>query len=97
MCGACLSVSTGPRGSSIVGRRQSEDGSHRSETCTRSTTCGVSESVSLLSISSLVLFLLTVYKSLKDRHDTRLGAWAFPGWDECVRRTGEGPLPQYWC
>ena len=53
MCGTCLSVSTGPRGSSIVGRRQSEDGSHRSETCTRSTTCGVSESVSLLSSSSL--------------------------------------------
>ncbi|CAI8057824.1 Protein NipSnap homolog 1 [Geodia barretti] len=30
---------------------------------------------------------LWVYKSLQDRDETRQSAWAFPGWDECVRRT----------
>lgn len=28
------------------------------------------------------------YKDLEDRVETRQAAWEFPGWDECVVKTG---------
>ena len=31
----------------------------------------------------------SAYKDLPDRTETRRSAWEFPGWDECVVRTGE--------
>lgn len=31
-----------------------------------------------------------MYKDFQDRDVTRQNAWKFPGWDECVRRTGNG-------
>ena len=35
------------------------------------------------------LFHCLAYKDLHDRTETRQAAWEFPGWDECVVRTGE--------
>ena len=32
--------------------------------------------------------LYVAYKSLEDRHKMRQAAWEFPGWDECVVKTG---------
>ena len=29
------------------------------------------------------------YKDLEDRNEVRQAAWEFPGWDECVMKTGE--------
>lgn len=31
---------------------------------------------------------LSAYKDLEDRKETRQAAWEFPGWDECVVKTG---------
>ena len=31
------------------------------------------------------------YTDLKERNEIRQAAWEFPGWDECVIRTGETP------
>ena len=42
----------------------------------------------LNSTSFSFLSLCAAYKSLQDRDETRQNAWTFPGWDECVRRTG---------
>ena len=36
-----------------------------------------------------ILFHCIAYKDLHDRTETRQAAWEFPGWDECVVRTGE--------
>ena len=33
-------------------------------------------------------FSCIAYNDLEDRHETRQAAWEFPGWDECVVRTG---------
>ena len=35
------------------------------------------------------MFCSTAYKNLEDRSNIRQRAWEFPGWDECVVRTGE--------
>ena len=37
------------------------------------------------------LSLCSAYKDMKDRNETRQAAWEFPGWDECVVRTGAHP------
>ena len=37
----------------------------------------------------MILLNHAAYKDLPDRTETRRSAWEFPGWDECVVRTGE--------
>lgn len=34
-----------------------------------------------------LIFLITGYKSLQDRKESREAAWRAPGWDECVAYT----------
>ena len=34
-------------------------------------------------------FSAAAYKDLAERKEVRQSAWEGPGWDECVRRTGQ--------
>lgn len=43
----------------------------------------------LLNLTITTITIITGYKNLVDRHETRQAAWQMPGWDECVLRTGK--------
>ena len=85
---------SGRKASNTGGRRALEGGFPRLVRCTKYSICGVSPSNHNL-ISTLLyqlvklLFYSTAYKNLEDRSDTRQRAWEFPGWDQCVVRTGK--------
>ena len=58
----------------------------------------IATSYNILSSSTIVVVRMyninyccnhSAYKDLPDRTETRRSAWEFPGWDECVVRTGE--------
>lgn len=42
-----------------------------------------------ITLLDLTITIVTGYKNLVDRHETRQAAWQMPGWDECVLRTGK--------
>ena len=83
---------SGKKALNTGGRRALEDGFPRLARCIKYFICGVSPGNHILIPTLLyikLLFCSTAYKNLEDRSNTRQRAWEFPGWDECVVRTGK--------